>query len=184
VRISLPNLPNEVPTLTTERLALRPLDESDAPSIASIVQLPEVVAALGHDQPRTDEQVLNWVRSLPQSAALSLRYAFAVVFSATLTVVGVVELNPVNVLSRQADLSVWLARDARQRGIGAEASRAVIEWATHTLCLDVNGVANPDNAAAIALMTALGMQDQGELILQSRRRGTVAARVFLSLIHI
>jgi RimJ/RimL family protein N-acetyltransferase len=84
------------------------------------------------------------------------------------------------VVSREADLSLWLARGARQQHIGTDAARAIIDWATHTLRLDVNGVANPDNAAAIALMTALHMEDQGEMILQSRLRGTAPARVFVA----
>lgn len=169
-----------MPTLSTERLTLRAITESDAPNLAPIVQLPEVVAALGHEQPRSEGQVLEWIRSLPQCAALGLRYAFAVVISATLTVVGLIELNPVNVVSREADLSLWLARDARQHHFGAEAARAVIDWATLTLCLDVNGVTTPDNAAAIALMRALDMSDQGERVVHSQRYGNVPARVFIA----
>jgi RimJ/RimL family protein N-acetyltransferase len=59
-----------------------------------------------------------------------------------------------------------------------EAARAAIEWATDDLRLDVNGATDPDNAAAIALMRRLGMEDDGIQILQSSRRGSVQARVF------
>ena len=181
VRISLPDLPNDVPTLKTERLTLRPLAEDDASTITAIVQLPEVVAALGHGRPRTDEQVLDWIRSIPnQQSAFSRRYVFAVVVSATSKVVGLVELHPVDVVNHEADLSLWLAREARKQGLGTEAARTIVVWATQTLRLDVNGVANPDNTAAIALIEALGMDDHGELVLRSSLHGQASARVFIA----
>ena len=178
VKPGIPDHPSAVPTLTTERLTLRPIHEGDAPSLAAIVQLPEVVAALGHDQARSDDQVLDWIRNLRPWAAAGLRYAFAITLSATSRVVGVIELNPINAVSREADLTLWLARDARKQRLGTEAARAVIDWATNSLHLDVNGVTDPNNRAAIALMRALGMDDDGIHALNSRRRGSVPAHVF------
>jgi ribosomal-protein-alanine N-acetyltransferase len=180
VRNTFAKLPDEVPTLSTDRLTLRQIGESDSDALTPIIQLPEVSAVLGHEHPLTAEQTLAFVRGLPQQATLGLRFAFAVIHSDSARVMGVVQLHPINPVNRDADLAIWLSTEARGQRYGTEAARAVIDWATQTLRLDINGVTTADNVAAIALMRALNMEDLGQQIVRSRRFGNVSACVFIA----
>jgi RimJ/RimL family protein N-acetyltransferase len=109
-----------------------------------------------------------------------MRYTFAVVLSATDDVLGAVELDKVNVISREAELTMWLAREARGHGYGREAAYQVLGWATSTLQFDVGGLCEPDNEASIALMQSLGMEDRGQTTARSKRLGEVPVRHFVA----
>jgi RimJ/RimL family protein N-acetyltransferase len=130
------------PTLTGERVTLRPFIEADVPALVAALSDPEVLRLTGSshgDQPPSavpsapaDEQVRLWYRS--RNAQLD-RLDLAVVDRATGHCVGEVVLNDWNEANRSCNFRTLLGPGGRDRGLGTEALRLVVGYGFEQLGL-------------------------------------------------
>jgi RimJ/RimL family protein N-acetyltransferase len=144
-----------VPILTTDRLLLRPLEESDLDAYAAMVADPEVVRYLGAEPLTRDEA---W-----RQMALFLGHERLRGWSNN----AVVERGTDRLLGR---CGLWrpegwpgleggwvMARDAWGRGYATEAAVAWRDWAFHELGADeLISVIHADNARSAAVARRIG----------------------------
>lgn len=117
---------------------------------------------------RSEEEMRNWL------AARGERYAVLVAVEEQEAVTGYASLNPYSVrecYAGVADISIYIRRDARGRGIGGELMQALVETAEghgfHKMLLS----AFPENAAGIALYRRYGFREVGRFEKQARLDG-------------
>jgi len=116
----MPNLPTEIPVLTTERLVLRPVAEADVTVLTEILQQPEVAEWWPrYDEPRVREDFLECEPEEDATVVFAMEYEG--------TTVGVIQYwEEPEEDYRYAGMDIFLTRDVHGRGLGTEALRAVI----------------------------------------------------------
>lgn len=161
------------PTLTTERLTLRPWDPDDPGDVAaalSIYRRDEVARWLGaHPAPWTDEQqaherLLRWQATGRDDPGFGL---WAIVPDAVRRPVGTALLVhlPDAEGSKTDDVEIgWhLHPDHWGHGYATEAAQRLLQHARATLGVaTVNAVAYAGNDASVAVMRRLGLLPHGE----------------------
>ncbi|UYQ60511.1 GNAT family N-acetyltransferase [Streptomyces peucetius] len=108
-------------TLTTRRLALRPVAAADVPEIARLWTDPEVRRHLGGP---VDSNVVR----IREKRCVGAPGAFAVVRQADLTVVGLVTVEP-GARDGRTEVSYQLLPEHWGQGYGREAVAAAVTWA-------------------------------------------------------
>jgi [ribosomal protein S5]-alanine N-acetyltransferase len=165
-------------------VALRDYEERDIPEILIAYQ----------DDPRL--HVLNREDRPPSGAELGSRAeregdARKTGERATLTVIepgddtcrGQIRVENVDWDHRRAELTIWLAPQARGRGLGRGALRLAGAWLLETCGLArLEILAEPGNAAAIHAAQAAGFVREGVLREYQRKRGKGVDMVIMSLI--
>ncbi|WP_405020419.1 GNAT family N-acetyltransferase [Kitasatospora sp. NBC_00070] len=115
--------------ISTERLLLRPLVETDAPSLVAMMADEQVHAWTAIPQPFTDGHALEWIRELaPARRADGRGIVFAVTENLTQRVVGVVELRCTDWRLRSTEATYVTAAWARGEGYAPEAVNGVAQW--------------------------------------------------------
>ncbi|BFV55808.1 GNAT family N-acetyltransferase [Kitasatospora sp. CMC57] len=115
--------------ISTERLLLRPLAETDAPSLVAMMADEQVHAWTAIPQPFTDGHALEWIRELaPARRADGRGIVFAVTENLTHRVVGVVELRCTDWRLRSTEVTYVTAAWARGEGYAPEAVNGVAQW--------------------------------------------------------
>ena len=143
--------------LETERLRLRPLEPGDAARLAEY-RSDATVARYQSWETMTLEEAEAFIRGLPQRclAAPEEWCQIAIVDKRTGALLG--DIGLCRHSDNLVELGFTLAPGAQGQGLAVEACRAVLEWVFSFP--DVEGlkaVIDSRNAAAIALVTRLGM---------------------------
>jgi ribosomal-protein-alanine N-acetyltransferase len=153
------------PTLTTERLHLRPFTPDDAHSIACLVD-----SAYKETNPEGGAEV-------PSVAAIEDRLAFnrgwvwdgsSITFAVSLTdtaaLIGTSTLMRIDPEHRNAMLSLWIAPGYRGDGYGTEAAEESIRYGLDTLGLhQIYAIRLQENHLSAKLMKRLGMRQKGAM---------------------
>lgn len=162
--------------LTTDRLALVPIQPEDAADVFEAVD-----ASRWHL-----ERWLPWV-PFTNSLEASVRYAEACVLDwdsgralrfclrerGTMRLVGVVGLDTIVHLHRSCELGYWLRHDVTGKGLMREACAAVLAHAFGTICIHrVRCAAATDNHPSLRVIAHLGFTFEGI----SRQAEWVASR--------
>lgn len=154
---------DDVATIETERLVLRPWDEKDAEALYRWAKDPEVGPRAGWDPHRSVEesaQVIREVLAVPES------YAIVQKASEKNEPVGAVGLKfgMASDLARgtqEAELGYWLARPLWGEGLIPEAAGALLEHAFLDLRLDAVWAGHYEgNAQSRRVMEKLGLAPQ------------------------
>src|SRR5260221_11296617 len=116
--------------LTVDELVLRPLRAEDAPELCAVCQDPEIAGWVTIPQPF----LLADAEAFIQNALVMWRDGtgapFAIVDAATDRLLGAVtRFGPEG---HQATFGLWLAPDARGRGVGTRSLRLGADWTLHT----------------------------------------------------
>jgi RimJ/RimL family protein N-acetyltransferase len=132
------------PTLTGERVTLRPFTTGDEPELLAALRDPEMLRLTGstHSEDDTtqfggpgdqgDEQFRRWYRS--RNAQLD-RLDLAVVDRATGRCAGEVVLNDWDAANRSCSFRTMLGPGGRDRGLGSEALRLIVGYGFEQLGL-------------------------------------------------
>lgn len=121
------------PTLTGERVLLRPLTADDAPTFQAILADPEVIRLTGSPQREFDlDQLRDWYGS---RAAQTDRLDLAVVDRDSGACVGEVVLNEWDPGNRAANFRTLIGAAGRGRGLGTEAARLIVGYGFERLDL-------------------------------------------------
>jgi RimJ/RimL family protein N-acetyltransferase len=120
------------PTITGERVLLRPVTVDDVPGLAAMLQDPEGRRLTGTHATFTDEQLRTWYATRGEQAD---RLDLAVVDRETGTYAGEVVLNDLDDDNLACGFRISLGPAARGRGLGTEATRLALRHAFETVGL-------------------------------------------------
>lgn len=120
------------PTLTGERVLLRPVSVDDAPHLAAMLADPDGMRLTGTHATFTDEQLRAWYASRGEQTD---RLDLAVVDRATGAYAGEVVLNELDEDNLCCGFRISLGPAARGRGLGSEATRLAVGHAFETVGL-------------------------------------------------
>lgn len=112
------------PTLRGERVVLRPIEARDAASMWADLADAEGMRLTGTTEQFTREQIDEWCASRP---AATDRWDFAAVDPVTGEWFGEVVVNEWDPADRSCNFRIALGPGARDRGIGTEATRLVVD---------------------------------------------------------
>ncbi|CAM5332873.1 acetyltransferase [Streptomyces spiroverticillatus] len=123
------------PTLTGERVLLRPFAEEDLPAMLAALRDPEVLRLTGSPRYEPDEDGATRTWYLTRAEQTD-RLDLAVVDRATGRCVGEVVLNEWDPDNRSCNFRTLFGPEGRGRGLGTEACRLIVTHAFETLGLN------------------------------------------------
>ncbi|MFF5406280.1 GNAT family N-acetyltransferase [Streptomyces misionensis] len=116
-------------SISTERLVLRPFEETDAEAFAEMMNDELVTAWTSVPQPYTAADAHAWItRRAPAERAEGRGIVFAVDEFLTQRLVGTVRLSHTDWRVRSAEMSYIVAPWARGEGYASEAALATAQW--------------------------------------------------------
>jgi RimJ/RimL family protein N-acetyltransferase len=122
--------PEDWATLTVDELLLRPWRQTDAPAVFAVCQDPEIAHWVTIPQPFTRADADALIETGMQMWRDGTGAPFAIVDGATDQLLGAVtRFGPDG---HQATFGLWLAPEARGRGVGTRALRRVADWTFET----------------------------------------------------
>ncbi|MEZ5427363.1 MAG: GNAT family N-acetyltransferase [Pyrinomonadaceae bacterium] len=143
--------------LETERLFLRPFEESDADAVFEMRRDEEIMRFIRQPQTKRDES-LNWIKMISQRWETE-RIGFCGVFEkATGDFVGWCGLWQLKETG-EIEVGYALAKAFWGNGYATEAARRMLEYGFETLGLEkIVAVASPENRSSQNVMKRLGME--------------------------
>lgn len=152
------------PTLTTERLVLRPFALEDAAEVTRLVSDRRIAdTTLNIPHPYDEEIAEGWIGTHAEVAERDQGLTLAVTERAGGHLVGAIGLS-INRPHRRGELGYWVAVEHWGRGYATEASRAMLGYAFGPLDLSrVVAHCLTRNEASWRVMEKLGMQREGRL---------------------
>ncbi|HTU85268.1 MAG TPA: GNAT family N-acetyltransferase [Solirubrobacteraceae bacterium] len=178
---SFPRLPDP---LTDGRVALRDYSERDIPEILIAYQDDRRLHLLnGEERPPSGAELGGRAEREPALRAAGERATLTVLEADSDTCRGQVRVIDADWDNGRAQLAIWVAPQARGRGLGTGALRLAGEWLLGACRLDrLELLAEPDNAPVIAAAGAAGFVSEGVLRGYERKRGKRVDMAVLSLI--
>jgi len=148
--------------LETERLILRPVEESDASALFAIMNDPEVTANLLMSPHLPEDQVIAWIRSRREAWEKKERFAAAVVLKETGELIGTCSLMNVSWEHMNAELLYWLGKPYWGKGYITEAAWGMIRFGFEELGLERISVGCfARNKASARVIEKLGFKYEG-----------------------
>lgn len=160
------------PTLTTERLVLRPFLLSDAKDVQRLAgddRVAEPTLAIPHPYP--DGAAEQWITTHTQAfeSRTSITYAIALAGGG---LVGAISLERISTKHSRAELGYWIGLPYWGQGICSEAARALIQYASMELGVTrFDGCCLARNIGSARVMEKLGFLREGRLIKHVNHRG-------------
>ena len=153
---------DEQPTLTTERLILRPFVDDDAFDVERLAGMREIAdTTLNIPHPYPHGGAAEWIRIQAPAWSDGTCATFAVVGRKTGALVGAMSLM-IKREHRRAELGYWIALDCWNLGYATEASQRVIDFGFELLGLHrIEARHFMRNPASGRVMKKLGMQQEG-----------------------
>ncbi len=154
----------ELSILTTERLILNKVEESDADRFFDIMSRDEVTVYYGMDSLKYQEEAIEIIRSFDVGLSLSRGMRWAIRLKETDEFIGTIGLNNVNLKAKKAEIGYELHPDYWQRYFTQEAIRAVLNYTFSELELyRIGAVTFPENTSSNKLLEKLGFTLEGRL---------------------
>ncbi|MEU6367707.1 GNAT family N-acetyltransferase [Streptomyces sp. NPDC046931] len=152
-------------SISTERLVLRPFDESDVEAFAEMMNDELVTAWTSVPQPYTEADARAWITELaPAERAEGRGIVFAVDEFLTQRLVGIVHLRNTDWRVRSTEIAYVIAPWARGEGYASEAALATAQWVFHDrqfARLELRTAA--DNTASQQVAQKIGCISEGVL---------------------
>lgn len=163
---------SSIPTLTTERLLLRPFTLADAPAVKELAGEWEVAATTGNiPHPYEDGMAEAWISTHPTACEQGQGVTFAITLQPEDALIGAISLG-INQANLLAEMGYWIAKPYWNQGYCTEAARALLKYAFENLQLNrVQARHMTKNPASGRVMQKIGMQYEGRLRQQLLRWG-------------
>jgi ribosomal-protein-alanine N-acetyltransferase len=147
-----------IPTITTARLLLRPLAESDADPLYRVMADRDVMRYFPRPDPPSREQIERLITAQLKHWAEHRFGWWAVQLRASGTLIGWSGLQFLPETD-ETEVAYLLGKDYWGRGLATEAARAGLRFGFETLELErIVAIVHPENAASRRVIEKLGMQ--------------------------
>jgi len=159
--------------IETPRLVLRDLVDGDGPSVHAYASDAATVRLLDWG-PNTAEDTTRFLSMARASSKAAPRTAYhlAIVLSATQRLIGGCRIEVRSDASRNGDIGYVLARDVWGQGFATEAGHALVAFGFQSLALHrIWATCDVENRASARILEKIGMQQEGLLRQNVRRRG-------------
>ncbi|MEY4422333.1 MAG: hypothetical protein RL581_871 [Actinomycetota bacterium] len=163
--------PEEIPTLKSDTLTMRPMRPSDAEDIYRAVQDPEIpkFTTLPADYPidlaiefantRAAASFVNkteLVFVIEDSRLATVGYPYSNGFA------GVMSLHTIDIPNHRAEIGYWLAKEARGQGICTKAAELITEYGLMTIGFKrIDGIVDVRNEPSKAALLNAGYEFEG-----------------------
>jgi len=151
------------PSITTDRLVLRPMRLGDAPAIAALAgdrRIYEYTLLIPH--PYREEHATGWIATHRRGWEAGQHAHFAITLRQTGELVGGIGLVGISAIYRHAEVGYWIGVPHWSRGYATEAAGAVVEFGLGTLGLHrVSAFYFPGNEASGRVLEKIGMRREG-----------------------
>jgi RimJ/RimL family protein N-acetyltransferase len=164
-------------SISTERLVLRPLEESDVEAFTEMMNDELVTAWTSVPQPYTEADARAWITErAPAERTEGRGIVLAVTEFLTQRLVGTVQLRHTDWRVRSAEMAYVVAPWARGEGYACEAALATAQWLFHDQGFERLELRTPaDNTASQQVAQRIGCISEGVLrgawIARSRGEG-------------
>jgi ribosomal-protein-alanine N-acetyltransferase len=150
------------PTLTTNRLTLRPFALDDAWDVERLAGEREIAdTTLNIPHPYPNGAATAWIQVHPNGWSDGTSATFAIVETSTGKLVGAIGLT-IKREHRRAELGYWIARDRWNNGYATESSRRILDFGFEVLGLHrIQARHLLRNPASGKVMFKIGMQQEG-----------------------
>lgn len=153
---------DRLPTLTTKRLSVRWLEQSDAPSLYEIYSNSKAMRYWS-TTPWTDpSEGAECIASIHHCFAAQSLFEWGVVRIEDDALIGTCTLAQIDADHRRAEIGFMLRPDCWGRGYMTEAVHALLEFSFRTLNLHrIEADVDPRNTSSIRLLERFGFQREG-----------------------
>jgi [ribosomal protein S5]-alanine N-acetyltransferase len=151
------------PTLTTNRLTLRPFVLEDAWDVERLAGMREIAdTTLNIPHPYPVGAATRWIETHAPAWGAGTGVTYAIVETSNGKLAGVVSLMQIHREFRRGELGYWIAPDRWNKGFATEASAALLDFGFRTLGLHrIESAHFVRNPASGKVMQKLGMQQEG-----------------------
>jgi [ribosomal protein S5]-alanine N-acetyltransferase len=150
------------PELTTDRLLLRSLTQTDAPQVQQLAGDEAIAAtALNIPHPFEDGMAEAWIATHESDYTVGKAANWAIVLKQTQRLIGAVGLS-LSAANAHAELGYWIGKPYWGKGYASEAAQAVIKFGFETLTLHrIYATCLGRNPASGRVLQKLGMIHEG-----------------------
>jgi RimJ/RimL family protein N-acetyltransferase len=154
----------ERPTLTTDRLVLRPFVLTDAPDVQRLCNVRDIALnTLLIPHPYPDGMAEQWIESQSENFAKGEVVTFAITLADGGELVGAIGMR-IQLESGRAEMGYWIGVPYWGRGFATEAARAIIEYGFGRLALNrIHAEHFTRNAASGRVLQKIGMRHEGTM---------------------
>ena len=160
------------PSLSTDRLELRPFRVEDEEAVFQICSEKEIAAntrTIPHPYPRA--QAAHWIKQHPEMWISGKSAVFAICERLTGRVIGAIGLE-INREDQNAELGYWIDKNEWGQGYCTEAAREVVRYGFENLSLHrIFASFMTTNPASGRIMDKIGMKTEGEFKGHIRKWG-------------
>lgn len=173
-----------IPTLESQRLALRPFAASDADAVQKQVSVPEIARTVANiPYPYPDGLAAAWIATHEDAAANGASLTWAITERATGSVIGAIHLG-LAIEHARGDLGYWVGMPYWGQGYATEAARLVIVYGYSALDLHrIQAFCLPSNVGSIRVVEKLGFRSEGTLRGYVRKWGNFEDRQVFGLLR-
>jgi RimJ/RimL family protein N-acetyltransferase len=175
-------IPLPSPPLSDGEITLRAWERRDVSAVTAACQDPEIPRWTVVPANYTERHARDFIGSTRADRIAGRELAMAIVDTDD-RVLGAMGMSNFDWPGLRAEIGYWMAPEARRRGVGAQATRMLAEWAISTLGLErLELLAHPGNVASQRLAERAGFTREGTLRKYRRRHGVREDLVMFSLL--
>ena len=172
-----------MPTLTTERLLLRPMHPMDAEDMFDYAKRPEVTKYLLWREHESISFTRDYLIYVGRRYALGDFYDWAIIDRESRKMIGTCGFTKIDTANNSAEIGYVLNPDFHRRGFGSEAVKRILKFGFEELKLNrIEARFMQGNEASLALMRSVGMTFEGymrDLVLAKGSYRTVGVSSIL-----
>lgn len=172
------------PTLTTERLTLRPFtlaDAADLQRLAGDARIADTTMSIPHPYPEGAAEA--WIATLADSFATRREMVFALVETRSGLLIGTAALLDISEQHARAELGYWVGVDAWSKGFGTEAALRLIQLAHQELGITrIVARCLARNPASARVMEKVGLRREGFFVQDVQKNGRYEDVLFYGLV--
>lgn len=163
----------KTPTLTTDRLTLRPFTMADADRVTQLLQDPAIAeTTLYIPYPYTRDDAAMWIAMHPAAAQTGRELIWAICLRDDGDLIGAISME-VNAQHCRGTLGYWLGVPWWSQGYMSEAANAVVDFGFEALDLHrIEATRMPENVGSARVMEKAGLTYEGILRGYYLKNGT------------